>query len=275
MDLETLKSDIGNPFTNRLVERLHQFAYIPPAVISQLANDALTEEWGRNNYVLSKYLAVHVAWSIEQGEVTFSEDQFYISAGHLQTRYGTPLYLVFCENDPHQEAPWRLLTAGSRIQAPEFPTPPLIPEPRKPDPGAEIVMSHDHLLQDHPERVDFLLDTPPVAQMCAIAGAIQWSLNRNLILPYWYYGSMNFLVPLYLKDRENIANSPDLVAPVQVSKGQLLVRTVLEPYMPYANARVSVQRHDQLPPWMVDTWNQHASTISDSEMDDPESAVQS
>ena len=97
MEIETLKNDIGSPYTNQLVERLHNFAYIPPAVINQLAGEALSEEWGRNNYVLSKYLAVHIAWSIEQEKVTFSDDQFYISAGHLQTRYGTPLYLVFSQ----------------------------------------------------------------------------------------------------------------------------------------------------------------------------------
>lgn len=131
-------------------------------------------------------------------------------------------------------------------------------------------MQHDHMLKDNDDRVDFLLQAPPVAQMCAISGAIQWSLNRGLQLPYWYYGAMHYIVPLYLKDRENITNAPDLVAPIQVSDEMLMVRTVLEPHMPYANARVSVKRHDQLPPWMIDTWNQHAADVSESVIDDPE-----
>lgn len=128
-------------------------------------------------------------------------------------------------------------------------------------------MQHDHMLKDNEDRVLFLKDAPPVAQMCAIAGAIQWSINRGLQLPYWYFGTMNFIVPLYLRDRENITNAPDLVAPIQVSNDMLLVRTVLEPYMPYANSRVSVRRHDQLPPWMLDTWTAHAAAIEAADDD--------
>lgn len=155
MDTETLKQQIGTPYTNQLVERLHRFAYIPTGIISQLAKDALTEEWGNNNFVLLKYLAVHVAWSIEQGKVTFGDAQFYLSAGHLQTRYGTPLYLVFEAND-HASIPWKLVKAGSQINAPALPTPPIIPAPGTWENGAEIVMSHDHMLNDNADRVEFL-----------------------------------------------------------------------------------------------------------------------
>jgi len=52
--------------------------------------------------------------------------------------------------------------------------------------------------------VGFLADTPPVAQMCAVAGAIQWSLNRGLHLNNWYFGRMNYIVPLCLQSRENM-----------------------------------------------------------------------
>jgi hypothetical protein len=40
--------------------------------------------------------------------------------------------------------------------------------------------------------------------------------------------------------------------------------------MPYPIARVAVSRHDQLPAWMLDSWNQHAAWVSEQEMDDPE-----
>lgn len=82
---------------------------------------------------------------------------------------------------------------------------------------------------------------------------------------------MNYLVPLYLNDRENISSAPDLVAPVQISQNQLLVRTVLTPHMPYANARVSVTRHDQLPAWMIDAWKDQANAVSEEEIENPES----
>jgi hypothetical protein len=68
--------------------------------------------------------------------------------------------------------------------------------------------------------------------MCAISGAIQWSIDCGRQLPYWYYGSMNYLVPLYLQSRENITLAPDLIAPVQVNPGSLLVRTILAQQCP-------------------------------------------
>ena len=267
---ERLLSQLGEPFTNRVVDRLHRFAYIPPQILDSLARSALSEHWGRNNYVLSKYLAVHIAWSIEQGRYTHNDTQFYVTAGHLQTRYGTPLYLVFAENLRAGTEPWRLITAGSQIAAPELPTPPDIPAPPDIPLGAEIVMMHDHILGDNVNRVPFLTGTPPVAQMCAVSGAIQWSINRNLQLPYWYFGKMNYLVPLYLQSRENITLAPDLIAPVQINPDSLLVRTVLEPTMPYANARVAVKRHDQLPAWMLSSWSVAAATVPESQIEDPE-----
>ncbi len=267
---KTLEEQLGNPYTNRVVERLHRFAYIPPYLLESLAaRDALKEEWGNNRFVLEKYLAVHIAWSVEQGRYTHSHNQFYATAGHLQTRYGTPLYLVF-EQNTSGGSPWRLVAAGSNISAPQLPTPPDIPTPPSIPLGAEIVMMHDHILGENAERVPFLSNTPRVAQMCAVSGAIQWSLNRNLQMSYWYYGCMNYLVPLYLNNRENIALAPDAVAPVQVNPDSLLVRTVLTPSMPYANARVGVRRHDQLPPWMLSAWADAAKQATQEEIEDPE-----
>lgn len=261
MDIEQLKKDIGSPYTTKLNERLHSFAYVPMPVLQALAESALTENWGDGLHTLKKYLSVNIAWSIEQGQVTFADDQFYITAGHLQTRYGTPLYLVFMAGD--RGAPWKLIKAGAHINAPSLPGAPEIPSGMAIPRGVEIVMQHDHMLRDNADRVAFLRDAPPVAQMCAISGAIQWSLNRKLHLPYWYYGSMNYLVPLYLRNREDITAAPDLVAPIQITNNQILVRTVLEPHMPYSNARVGFTRHDQLPPWMLSTWNDHASMMGD------------
>lgn len=269
-DQTELMEQLGSSYTNKVVERFKDFAYIPPFIIERLKNDALNEEWGNDKFVLQKYIAIHVAWSIEQGKYTHSDNQFYVTAGHLQTRYGTPLYLVFAKNTSGGSAPWRIIVTGSQISAPELPTPPDIPYSPDIPVGAEIVMMHDHILGDNASRVPFLKDTPPVAQMCAVSGAIQWSINRHLQIPYWYFGKMNYLVPLYLQSRENITLSPDLIAPVQINTDSLLVRTVLEPFMPYANARVAVRRHDQLPAWMLSSWSADAVTLPNSVIEDPE-----
>jgi len=268
-----LLAHLGSALTNRPTERLRRFAFIPQPLLEGLAGEALNETWGRDTYVLMKYLAITLGWSIEQGRYTIGDEQFYLTAGTLQTRYGTPLYLVFEKNHLQGRQPWILVHVGSQVAAPQLPSPPDIPTGAPIPPGAEIVMIHDHILGNNADRVAFLRDTPRVAQMCAVAGAIQWSLFRGLQLNYWYFGRMNYVVPLYLQSRENITLAPDLVAPIEVSENSLLVRTVLLPHMPYANARASVRRHDQLPAWMLDCWNSEAERMQETDIENPEPQI--
>lgn len=267
---EELLTALGDSFTNEVVARLRRLAHIPQSIFTSLSSAALSENWGNDNYVLEKYLAVYIAWSIEQGRFTTSSNQLFVTTGHLQTRYGTPLYLVFEKNTNVGRQPLYCTHVGSDISAGDLPTPPDLPVAPELPRGAEIVMLHDHILRDNADRVPFLGQTPPVSQMCAVSGAIQWSINRGLQLPYWYYGRMNYLVPLYMQSRENITQAPDLIAPIQVNPDTLIVRTVLLPHMPYANARVSVKRHDQLPHWMLDAWNTTSASVTAQQIDDPE-----
>lgn len=267
---QELMQHLGDPYTNKVVERFNRFAFIPKELVDSLAGEALSQKWGNNNHVLKKYLAVHVAWSINQGRYTESSNQFYVTAGHLQTRYGTPLYLAFAKNKNPGREPYYLVAAGSKISAPQLPIPPDIPREPEIPARAEIVMMHDHILGDNAGRFPWLAQTPRVAQMCAISGAIQWSINRGLHLPQWYFGRMTYVVPLYLQSREDITAAPDLIAPVQVNPDSLLVRTVLLPHMSYGNSRVAVKRHDQLPHWLISAWDVHADELTEAEIDNPE-----
>ncbi|MEH2438228.1 MAG: hypothetical protein V7K25_29205 [Nostoc sp.] len=81
---------------------------------------------------------------------------------------------------------------------------------------------------------------------------------------------MHYLVPLYLQTREDITRAPDAVAPVQVNLNSLLVRTVLQPHMPYAKARIAIKRHDQLPSWLLSSWIEYADQASEATIEDPE-----
>ena len=264
---------LGSPATQNLVERLWRLVYIRDELIENLKNLSLAENWGQGNFVLKKYLAVYLAWSVENKNYVVGEGQMYFTAGHLQTRYGTPIYIVFERNQIEGMQPlYGRHVGSSRNSAPSLPSPPSIPDAPEIPFGGEIVMAHEHMLQENADRVPFFRDTPPVSQMCAISGAIQWALNRGLQIPYWYYGRMGLLVPLYLQNREDIAEEPDLIAPIQVNDDNLLVRTVLEPHMPYANARVSVKRHDNLPPWMLAAWKEQARNMTNAQIENPEAS---
>jgi len=270
----TLLNHLGTSYTTQVVERLRDFAYLPQGPIDALRRTALPEAWGNDNFLLEKYLAVHVPWAIEQAQFTTSENQLYMRAGHLQTRYGSPIYLVFEENlNPHRQ-PYCLILASSSISTNDtgtlndpgnLPGEPRIPRAEPIPVGAQIEMRDDHIIENTPERIPFLESTPIVSRICAIAGAIQWALNLNLQLPYWYSGRMNYLVPLYLTSREDIMAAPDAVAPLQLINDRLIVRTILKPHSSYPNARVAVKRHDELSHWMQAVWQAHASEVRGDE----------
>lgn len=152
---EELLAALGDPYTNQVVPRFHRFAFISDSLLHLLEKQALSEVWGPKNYVLEKYLAVQVPWGIEQGTFTSSDRQFYVTAGHLQTRYGTPIYLVFERNKIASSPPFALARVASDVSAPSLPTPPEIPSQPAIARGAEIVMLHDHILGDNAHRVPF------------------------------------------------------------------------------------------------------------------------
>ena len=273
-DQHELIEQMGPIHTNRTVESFRRFARVPVSQLQDLSQKALSENWGSESFALLHYIAVQTRWSIEQGRYSSDGDRLYVAAGNLKTRYGTPIYLIYVPNQHPQfgggTPPWALVDVCTELYGVDPPVPPEIPTPPPVDLQLEVVLQHEHILGGNEDRVSFLAQTPPVAQMCAVAGAVQWSLFRLLQLPYWYCGRMNYLVPLYLTSRENITLAPDLVAPIEVQAGQLLVRTVMVPHWPYARARVAVNRHDQLPPWMLNAWNAEAERMEQETIDDPE-----
>jgi len=241
------------------VESLHKLAYVPDDKVARLATKILEENWGRNNWVLKRYLAVHVGLTVRQKRHVIHEGRVVLCAGHLQTRYGTPIYLSFDKNRmEYSQPPLYLQYVGDKPNVPQLPQLPDLPAWPTIPPGAEIVIAHEHILEKHQDRVAFLAGTPRVAQMCALAGAIQWSLFRDLAIRQLYLGVPSYFVPVYLQSREDITQAPDLIAPIQVQGDRLYVRTALEPYMGYAWARVVATRHDQLPHWLVAAWHERA-----------------
>lgn len=273
MPVATTEMDLSSYFEGErqgTVDSLHRLAYVPDDKLVRLATAVLDENWGRNRWILKRYLAIHVSLAIEQKRFVNHEGRLVLCAGHLQTRYGTPVYLSFDRNSLEYPQPLYLQYVGDKPNVPQLPQPPELPDWPAIPRGAEIVIAHEHILEQHRERVAFLSRTPRVAQMCALAGAIQWSLFRDLAIRQLYLGVPSYFVPVYLESREDITQAPDLIAPVQVQGDKLYVRTALEPYMGYAWARVVATRHDQLPHWLVTAWHERADEEDAATLEDVE-----
>jgi Domain of unknown function (DUF3825) len=261
---EDLLDQYGSPRTQHLVRGcLYNFSFITPRAENQLNEQSLQENWGRDLNVLKKYIAVTLWWSIEQEKFIEYQDGFIVAAGLLRNRYNVPLYLKF---EPNQRGPqpWTLTYAGTGENFSddvELPPPPEVPKAPEIPIGNEIVVKDEHILRDNVERIEFLKPASTVTQICALNGAIQWSIYRELYQPCWYYGKMQYFIPVYLKSQENITITPDLIAPLEVRSGQfpLLVRTVMNPIKQtsyYSNIRPVVARADQLKPWIISSWNE-------------------
>ncbi|WP_272073824.1 hypothetical protein [Nodularia spumigena] len=67
---DALVAQLGEPYTNQVVARFNRFAFIRDELLENIVASALSETWGNDNFVLKYYLAVHVAWSVEQGNFT-------------------------------------------------------------------------------------------------------------------------------------------------------------------------------------------------------------
>jgi hypothetical protein len=60
-DRDTLIGQLGDPYTNAVVERFGRFAFIRSELLQSIASSALNETWGKENFVLKYYLSAHVS----------------------------------------------------------------------------------------------------------------------------------------------------------------------------------------------------------------------
>ncbi len=248
-----LLKDFGDEYLS--IQSLFRFCFVPGGRLNLLKELTLDEEWGTNNFVLLKYLAVHIRLSIEQGHYVWNGDQMVLTAGRLVTSTGSPIYVGLVPNSTPQDNPWVLNWVGERPSCPELPEPPDLGHwaPLRND--LEIVVACDLASEERKLHIPFIDETPAVAQLSALSGAIHWALHRGLAVPQIHGGGRGYFAPVYLASREDISEAPDLVAPILVQGERLVVRTFLDPHVAYSPARAVVERCEQLPPWLLDSWD--------------------
>lgn len=251
---EQLLADFGDEYLS--IQSLFQFCFVPGGRLSLLKELTPVEEWGMNNFVLLKYLAVHVRLSIEQGRFVWNGDQMVLTAGRLFSTKGVPLYVGLVRNSTPEENPWVLNWVGERPSTAELPEPAHLGEWPMLDARNEVVIACDLGSDDRRAKLGALAEASPVVQSAAIAGAVHWSLHRHLAVRQIHGGGRGYFVPVYLSNRDDLTVSPELVAPIQVQSGRLVVRTLLEPHVAYSPARAVVERWEQLPSWLLDAWDQ-------------------
>ena len=235
------------------VEALRAFCTLPPGQVGALKDLALHEDWGPEDVALLCHLALHVPLAVEQGRFALDGKQMVLRAGHLATPAGAPLYLGLAR--PHGNL-WALewsRTQPSKIVAL---TPASLGAWPALDAALDVVVAMDHVRE--------LEGLPlPMAQ-AAIAGAVRWSMHRELAVRTLRGDNRGYALPVHLRDRDG---GPDLVAATEVQDERLLVRALMRPRAAYPAARAVVQRRDELPLWLRDAWDTPVNNITESSTD--------
>jgi len=257
---DQLLADFGEEYLS--IQSLFQFCFVPGGRLNLLKELTPVEEWGQNNFVLLKYLAVHVRLAIEQGRYIWNGDQIVLAAGRLFSIKGLPVYLGLVRNSTPNENPWVLNWVGERPSTAELAEPADLGEWPALDARREVVIACDLVTDERRAKLGALADAPLIVQSSALAGAVHWALHRALAVRQIHGGGRGYFVPVYLNSREDLTVSPELVAPIQVQSTRLIVRTLLDPHVAYSPARAVVERWEQLPTWLLDAWDQATETGS-------------
>ena len=83
-----LLADFGEEYLS--IPSRFQFCFVPGRRLSLLQDLTVEEEWGANNFVLLKYLAVHVRLALEQGRYVWNGEQIDLTL----TEFAIVLFLV-------------------------------------------------------------------------------------------------------------------------------------------------------------------------------------
>ncbi len=237
------------------VQSLFRFVFIPAGRLGFLKELARDEDWGDKEFVLLRYLALHLPLEIEQGRFEWNDEQLVLAAGELTTVGGAPIYVGLVRNSNPQDNPWVMNWVGERPSTSEPPEPAELGAWPALDPGAEVVCSFDLADADRRTRLADADGAGPIAQVSALCGAVSWALHRRLAVRQLHAGTRGYFVPVYLSQREDLTLAPDHVAPIVCQSRRVIVRELLGSHVAYPPARAIVERWEQLPTWLIESWD--------------------
>ena len=234
-----------------------------PAWLQEVAEVAKPEPWGRELKVLELYLRASFEIAKSQSKVCEdkSKNVAFWRPGGLVNVTSDPIWLIYKRNN--RDFPrWQFnkVITGDAPLGQDGRAFALKYEPPEFNQNWLIHFNQwniTHIMGDSRNQ-DRLLDVFKSALggkfnehliFRAIYGEIQLKRKEEVVIPQWYHGDYQFLMPLFLTQSDKVELTA-VLQPDAVLK-RYVVKTLLLPYFAYAYARAVVKSRASFADWMM------------------------
>jgi hypothetical protein len=243
---------------------LFSFGFHPyPNWLKEIAEIAKEEPWGKNFKVLELYLRANFEIAKAQGKVYEDREKnaAFWRAGHLVNVTSDPLWLVYQRNS-RDEPYWQLRRVATG-EAPEGRDSSHFTLKYDPPEFNQAWLIHfqqwniDHIMGDsrNKKRLQDVFKNALGGHFNehlifrALYGEIQLKRKEEVVLPQWYRGDYQFLMPLFLTQQKKVELTAVLLPEPPMKR--YVVKTLLLPYYAYAYARAVVRSRASFADWMM------------------------
>jgi len=234
-----------------------------PDGLNEIADIAKPEPWSANRKVLELYLRANFEIAKGQSKVYENRERniAFWRPGHLVNVTSDPLWLVYRRNN--RDYPYWQLIKVTTGEAPEGVDSAQFTVRYEPPEFNQSWLIHfqqwniDHIMGDsrNKKRLREVFNKALGGQFNehlifrAIYGEIQLKRKEEVVLPQWYHGDYQFLMPLFLTQSDKVELTAVLYPDPAMKR--YVVKTLLLPYYPYAYARALVKSRASFADWMM------------------------
>lgn len=259
---------------------LYNFAFHPEGWLDTIAKQTKSEPWGKDNKVLDLYLKA--AFEITKQQNKVYEDETgglaFWKAGYLVNEMSDPIWLVYQSNRRSDKQKWVFKNVHSGScpvsgrDTDEFQVKIILPEFNQ---SWSIHISQqniDHIYKDaeNVKRLEsvFGKDLAKNKHLIfrTVLGEIELNRKSETVIPQWYFGDYQFLMPLFLTQPEKVELAATLTPNPSMKRYE--IKTLLLPHYSYAYARALVKNRAAFASWMLLTESELNTTYTETEEDD-------